>query len=97
MTDRLFADCCYGTEEQHGPNQPCPQAMRAVGGRMTALAKLDAALEQIGGCSDGHCIVIEPRGMHTNGGCWCWRDGMKMQRFAHAYRQFRQAIERDGQ
>lgn len=24
MTDRLFADCCYGTDWQHGENEPCP-------------------------------------------------------------------------
>jgi hypothetical protein len=25
MTDRLFADCCYGTPYQHLPSDPCPQ------------------------------------------------------------------------
>lgn len=25
MTDRLFADCCYGTEGQHADWQPCPR------------------------------------------------------------------------
>lgn len=24
MTDRLFADCCYGTDLQHGLTEPCP-------------------------------------------------------------------------
>lgn len=24
MTDRLFAECCYGTDWQHGENMPCP-------------------------------------------------------------------------
>jgi hypothetical protein len=27
MTDRMFADCCYGSEFQHLPTQPCPQEM----------------------------------------------------------------------
>jgi hypothetical protein len=26
------------------------------------------------GCSDGHCVFGHPGGMHTNGGCKCWRD-----------------------
>lgn len=30
MTDRLFTDCCYGTADQHGPNDPCPQVKRAI-------------------------------------------------------------------
>jgi hypothetical protein len=25
MTDRLFSDCCYGTEQQHAGYEPCPQ------------------------------------------------------------------------
>ena len=29
------------------------------------------------GCSDGHCIVFKPSGMHTNGGCHCDRDDSK--------------------
>lgn len=29
MTDRLFADCCYGSELQHMAAQPCPQAVPA--------------------------------------------------------------------
>ncbi len=26
----------------------------------------------IGGCTDGCCIIVRPKGMHTNGGCKCW-------------------------
>lgn len=28
----------------------------------------------IGGCGDGHCVILRPVGMHTNGGCGCTRD-----------------------
>ena len=34
------------------------------------------ALERVGlrPCSDGNCILVPPRGMHTNGGCRCLKD-----------------------
>ncbi len=25
------------------------------------------------GCSDGNCVIVKPVGMHTNGGCRCFR------------------------
>ena len=31
MTDRMFSDCCYGTEAQHLPGEPCPQAKGGFG------------------------------------------------------------------
>ena len=27
MTDRLFTDCCYGSDQQHTDREPCPQAL----------------------------------------------------------------------
>jgi hypothetical protein len=30
VTDRMFADCCYGTEQQHTPRQLCPQDVEIV-------------------------------------------------------------------
>lgn len=59
-----------------------------------ALAEQDARLASIGGCSDGHCVIIRPQGMHTNGGCHCWMDKMRMQRFAHASNAFASDIRR---
>lgn len=53
---------------------------------------LNSRLLEIGGCSDGSCIVIRPKGMHTNGGCRCSRDHIKMQRLAYAYRKFDEAL-----
>jgi len=42
---------------------------------MTKLSRLAAnylaIAEQLGGCSDGSCVVLKPKGMHTNGGCRC--------------------------
>lgn len=42
-------------------------------------------LEKTGGCTDGGCIIVRPVGMHTNGGCKCYRNNLKMQRLAHAH------------
>jgi hypothetical protein len=43
-------------------------------------ATLEQRLEAIGGCGDGGCIVYRPVGQHTNGGCRCNRDPIKMTR-----------------
>lgn len=53
------------------------------------IERLEARLAEIGGCMDGHCLVVRPTGMHTNGGCRCWKDAMTMQRVLHAYRSFK--------
>jgi len=52
---------------------------------MSNTERLIERLQEIGGCSDGGCIVIRPRGMHTNGGCRCSRDSFTMQRVIRAY------------
>ena len=62
-----------------------------------ALSRLDEVLAAIGGCTDGYCVVVRPKGMHTNGGCRCWSDRMKMQRFAYAYNEFRAALSSQSQ
>jgi hypothetical protein len=71
-------------------------AMKAIDPEIERLREaavaLDDRLASIGGCTDGHCIIAKPKGMHTNGGCFCWRDAMKMQRLAYAYNQFRISI-----
>lgn len=30
-------------------------------------------MKEIGGCTDGNCVIERPKGMHTNGGCHCYR------------------------
>lgn len=49
------------------------------------VEELAARLSEIGGCSDGDCCVIRPRGMHTNGGCRCSTNSMTMRRVLRAY------------
>jgi hypothetical protein len=59
---------------------------------IAALDQFDAHMNIIGTCGDGGCIIVKPKGMHTNGGCRCWRDHMKMQRYAYATIRLREAI-----
>ena len=49
----------------------------------------EAALRQIGGCGDGYCCVTgKAKGQHTNGGCRCWKDDMRMQLAMRRHRIF---------
>ena len=50
---------------------------------------LKEKLEAIGGCGDGNCHVHVRGGMHTNGGCRCFKqnDGIKAQRVIRAYKE----------
>jgi hypothetical protein len=58
-----------------------------------ALAELDERLSEIGSCSDGNCLVLKPKGMHTNGGCRClYHAHIRVQRFAHAHNRFVNAV-----
>jgi len=57
-----------------------------------SLSELDAYLEEMGGCGDGNCIIVKPRGMHTNGGCRCSRSTITMQRFAYAHNRFTRQV-----
>jgi hypothetical protein len=52
--------------------------------------------EAIGGCSDGYCVIKEPSGMHTNGGCMCLMD-LKLHeasRVGHLLRYAQQMADR---
>lgn len=58
-----------------------------------AIEELDQRLAQIGGCGDGNCLVVRPKGMHTNGGCRCLReDKYKAERVVYNYQRFAKAI-----
>ncbi|MFY4709947.1 hypothetical protein [Burkholderia glumae] len=57
-----------------------------------ALAKFDAMMAHLGGCTDGGCVIKRPAGMHTNGGCRCPQDKMKMQRAMRAANDLREAV-----
>jgi hypothetical protein len=54
----------------------------------TALEELNHNLETIGGCTNGNCQVIPPKGMHTNGGCKCLKDYITAQKVVWAYKEF---------
>ena len=58
----------------------------------TAIAKFDEMVDQVGGCGDGSCAVKRPTGLHTNGGCRCWRDTLKAQRVMRAAQELRAAL-----
>lgn len=55
------------------------------------IAAYDAHMQSIGGCTDGGCVIVRPKGMHTNGGCKCPRDYIKMQRAMYAAKKLRDA------
>jgi hypothetical protein len=57
-----------------------------------ALNELNEYLNDIGSCSDGNCIIVKPKGMHTNGGCKCSRDHIRMQRYAYAMNRFKEKV-----
>lgn len=49
--------------------------------------RLEAELEEIGGCHDRDCKVFVTPGVHTNGGCRCLRDAYTGQRVFRAYKR----------
>ena len=58
-----------------------------------AVAKLDSQLAKFGGCTDGGCLVVRPKGMHTHGGCKCltsiYSEGpMRVRHFAQIHNKF---------
>jgi hypothetical protein len=57
-----------------------------------ALDAYESRMQQIGGCSDGGCVVVKPKGMHTNGGCRCWKNERSMQRLAMAANSLTKAL-----
>ncbi len=57
-----------------------------------ALDARDAALETLGGCGDGGCIVHIRPGMHTNGGCRCATDRCIMFSYSVVERRFAEAV-----
>lgn len=59
-----------------------------------ALAEMDEYLARVGSCGDGGCIVVKPKGMHTNGGCRCSRNSTTMTRLAYAHNRFTDAVRR---
>jgi hypothetical protein len=59
-----------------------------------AVAKYDATMKFIGGCTDGDCLVTgKATGMHTNARCRCYDDTMKAQLVMRAARQLRDTLD----
>jgi hypothetical protein len=66
---------------------------RTAAGRIAqAEAAFQADLLRIGGCTDGGCVIVRPKGMHTNGGCKCPRDQIKMQHYIQSVNRMRAAL-----
>ncbi len=89
------SDCgCSAPEKAWNTRQPDLAAeverLRGENAQIKSLvAELDQRIEALGGCSDGSCIIKRPKGMHTNGGCRCPRDGGKMICFTAYVEYFR--------
>lgn len=65
-----------------------------------ALTERDDYLAKVGGCGNAHCIVYDPPGQHTNGGCKCSTDRMAMGRYAYANNRFAdrvRALSKEGE
>lgn len=56
MTDRLFSECCYGTDLQHAEGSPCPQTM------VPRETRLEASLREVLNLfwGDGATKLAEP-------------------------------------
>jgi hypothetical protein len=54
--------------------------------------RFEAAMQELGGCTDGYCIIVRPKGMHTNGGCRCSSNRNKMERLGRYAMDLRRAI-----
>jgi hypothetical protein len=71
-----------------------PLAQSAEQDRIDAAVELfDARMAHIGGCTDGGCVIVRPKGMHTNGGCKCPQNKYKMQRAMYAAIDLRNALK----
>jgi hypothetical protein len=57
-----------------------------------AAALYDEMMNHLGGCTDGGCVIKRPTGMHTNGGCKCPSDKVKMQRAMYVANKLRAAV-----
>ena|GEM_PF-2372040 len=84
--DELYAALCEAAQAD--------QRMSDVDGVLcAAVDRFDALMSSLDGCTDGGCVISPPKGMHTNGGCRCVRNSMKMQRAMFAAKGLRDAID----
>lgn len=52
----------------------------------------DAAMKDLGGCSNHGCMINPPMGMGTNGACKCLNDPHMARRFAVEVRRLRDGL-----
>lgn len=59
---------------------------------IAALKSYDEGMAHIGSCGDGNCLIVRPKGQHTNGGCRCSTDKYKAQRAMQRGRMLADAV-----
>lgn len=84
------ADC---EKPAHPPAPAVPDGEAVGAGIAHALERYFATADAVGGCSDGSCVVKRPAGMHTNGGCKCWKDQITAQRMMRAGEALAKAVK----
>lgn len=57
-----------------------------------ALESYDRLSVHVGGCTDGGCVIVRPKGMHTNGGCKCADDRLKARRMMQQARMLSESV-----
>lgn len=67
--------CIEGGMKRLQATTPSPHA-----GVLEALKNYDDAMIALGTCGDGNCVILRPKGQHTNGGCHCYRDEKRARR-----------------
>lgn len=74
MGDRLFAACCYGSDEQHTDSQPCPQDAPIAAARDASVPTLDDFIfrwfnerqpDEMQRCLDAHDEICERDAANT--------------------------------
>lgn len=63
--------------------------------KITPREALDARLKEIGGCTNGGCYVVRPKGQHTNGPCHCLEHPRKALMVISAYQACVAQLERE--
>jgi hypothetical protein len=98
MTDKqpealILADAIEDGSEAHDKAAAELRRQHEVIQTLTnALEAFENRMGEIGGCYDGGCLIKEPKGMVTNGGCKCWHEPIKMQRLSRAAKQLRKTM-----